>query len=114
LFAFTLTTHAGVASNEKSTALKMTVLNTNKVSPKFPPASDSYSKRGTDSSAKFCKETSKESAQHDLSLLSDNSWLPKQRDEKGTTKDPQEPAPKVGDKVKFSTQSLSGQLTLLF
>ena len=51
-----------------------------KVPPKFPPASDSFSK-GADSCAKDCKEKSKESVPLDLSLLSENSWLPKLRDE---------------------------------
>ena len=71
-----------------------------KVPPKFPPASDSFSK-GADLCAKVCKEMSKESVPLDLSLLSENSWLPKLRDEKGTTKDPEEPAPNIGDKVRF-------------
>ena len=52
-------------------------------------------------SAKSCKETPKKYLNRDLyaSLQSESSWIPKTRDEKGTTKDPQEPVPKVGDKV---------------
>jgi hypothetical protein len=50
--------------------------------------------------AKMCNEAS-QGIHHDGSSFAENSWIPKNRNEQGTTKDPEEPAPRVGDKVEF-------------
>jgi hypothetical protein len=63
------------------------------------PATDCFPERKV--ACLDCKQSSKELPRRDIHDLSENSWIPKSRDEKGTTKDPNEPAPKVGDKVSF-------------
>ena len=42
--------------------------------------------------AKMCNEAS-QGMHHDGSSFAENSWIPKNRNEQGTTKDPEEPAP---------------------
>jgi hypothetical protein len=89
-YAKALTSLAGAAKNETRTMLEIAGAKL-----KTMPISDTHRP-----SAKMCNQKP-EGIHHDGSLLAENSWIPKTRNEQGTTKDPKEPAPRVGDKVIF-------------
>jgi len=79
---------------------------------KVSPAIGCHAKATLDS-AKICRETSKECTHRDKGF-SESSWLPKMRDPKGTTKDPEEPIPKVGQKVHCFLETHFTSTLLLF
>jgi hypothetical protein len=94
---YALNIFAGYAKNGTSTALS------SKPS-KLSPVSACYSK-GMPASATAPKESLRKHVHRnfDESIFSEHGWIPKMRDEKGTTKDPQEPDAKVGQKVRSIT-----------
>jgi hypothetical protein len=97
MFPYMLTPLEGYAKNEMSTILSSK-------EKKMSHPSDCHS-NAVLISAKSFKEAPKKCLNRDLhaSLQSESSWIPRTRDEKGTTKDPREPVPKVGDKVNLFT-----------
>ncbi len=97
MFPYVITPLEGYAKNEMSTIISSKAKN-------MSQPSDCHSNKVL-TSAKSCKDTPKKCLNRDLyaSLQSESSWIPRTRDEKGTTKDPQEPVPKVGDKVNLFT-----------